>query len=218
MELVSREPRTLAIAEIEAWPCAHALPTHAIAAEDSQERVAPSDLAALPSFSFANASAACTRRGSDAERAFLAAMEAQGWAPLRTTFADDYQRHVDFRLLKDGHVLQVDVKALRALRRNGALQNELMFVEMHDSGWLHGGQADVIAQQVCADPPRFILLDRAKLSAYARCAVYTHEPLVPWPEQCYLRLYRRAGKTRELISLLLLQDAVRAAGCQCIGT
>ena len=206
----SREPRTLAVADIEAWPCAQALPTQAC---DETLRVEPSDMAALPSFSFANASAACTKRGSDAERAFLAAMEALGWTPLRTTFVDDYQRHVDFRLCKNGRSLSVDVKALRALRRNGALQNELLFVEMHEGGWLRGGQADVIAQQVGAAPPRFVLLDRAKLAAYALSVVRMEAPLVPWPEQCFLRLYRRAGKTKELISLLPLQDAVLAAGC-----
>lgn len=209
----SREPRTLPLSEIEAWACAHVLPSQALLADESQERVAPSEMAALPSFSFANASAACTQRGSDAERAFLAAMEAQGWVPLRTTFVDDYQRHVDFRLCKNGRALRVDVKALRALRRNGALQNELMFVEMHDSGWLRGGQADVIAQQVYAAPPRFVLLDRAKLAAYALSVVRMDAPHVPWPEQCFLRLYRRAGKTKELISLVELKGAMSAAGC-----
>lgn len=214
MEVESREPRTLPLSDIEAWSCAHALPSQLAQQGETQERVAPSEMAALPSFSFANASAACTKRGSDAEQAFLAAMEAQGWIPLRTTFVDDYQRHVDFRLCKNGQVLSVDVKALRALRRNGALQNELMFVEMHESGWLRGGQADVIAQQVCADPPRFVLLDRAKLAAYALGAVHMDAPLVPWPEQCFLRLYRRAGKVKELISLVQLERVVSAAGCK----
>jgi hypothetical protein len=206
----SREPQMLSAAEVASWPHSHALPTKPCA-DECTERVEPEALAPLHSIQNFFNSQQCTRRGDDAERLFLAAMERRGWRPLAISYADNYQKHVDFRLFKDGQMLRVDVKAMRALRRNGALQNALMFVEMHKSGWMLGGQADVIAQQVSATS--FALLDRAKLAAFALEEVDTAAPLVPWPEQSYRRLYRRAGKSHELISLVDTQKAIESAGC-----
>jgi hypothetical protein len=207
----SREPVMLDAKLIAVWPCAHALPTQPCAADECTDRVEPQALQPLHSIQNFHTSVPCMRRGDDAERAFLSAMERRGWRPLQCTYADNYQRHVDFRLFKDGKVLRVDVKALRALRRNGALQNSLVFVEMHEGGWLRGGQADVIAVQV--SPSAFVALDRTKLRDFALAEVDMSAPRVPWPEQCYRRLYRRAGKSHELISLVDLHRAMQASAC-----
>lgn len=196
---------------ISLWSCVHEIPTQPCAPDESTARVEPQALQVLHSIQNFHNSAPCTRRGDEAERVFLAAMERRGWTPLLCTYADNYQRHVDFRLCKDGKLLRVDVKALRSLRRNGALQNSLVFVEMHESGWLRGGQADVIAVQV--SPTSFVMLDRIKLRDFALREVDMAAPRVPWPEQSYRRLYRRAGKSVELISLVDLYLAVLYAGC-----
>lgn len=208
----TREPVILAASIIAAWRYEHALPTLPCADHDVS-RVEPDVLRPLHTITHAHVSTACIRRGDDAERAFLAAMERQGWTPLKVSFSDNYQKHVDFRLYKNGEQLRVDVKSMRSLRRNGSLQNSLMFVEMHEGGWLLSGHADVIAQQVSQSPATFVLLDRQKLKAFALSCVDMKAPRVAWPEQSYLRLYRRAGRSNELISLIDLEGAVTSAGC-----
>lgn len=204
----SREPVVLLLSTIAAWQYKHALPSQPCT--EDVARVEPDALRPLHTITHAHVSTACIRRGDVAERAFLAAMERQGWTPLKTSFADNYQKHVDFRLHKEGQLLRVDVKAMRALRRNGALQNELMYVEMHEGGWLMSGHADVIAVDV---GEAFVLLDREKLKAYALSVVDTKAPRVAWPEQSYRRLYRRAGRSHELIALVDLEGAVASSGC-----
>lgn len=60
----------------------------------------------------------------------------------------------------------VDVKSLRATRRHWALQSEYMWVELNCGGWLFGGKATIVAQQI--NENSFVLLDREKLCEYVK--------------------------------------------------
>jgi hypothetical protein len=225
----SRFPLMLPLTTIQSWPHVHAIPSQAADKDEPPfQREGPAAARPLHTIVHAHVSTSCIRRGDDAERQFLMAIESRGWVPLALSYGENYLGHVDFRLgrvraeigeeveggaIATREILTVDVKALRSLRRGGALQNQLLFVEMHEDGWLLGGHAHVLAVQVCEAPCSFVLLDRVKLAAHALSQVDMNAPRVAWPEQCYRRLYRRAGRSKELISLIDLEGAVEYAGC-----
>jgi len=225
----SRFPIMLPMATIQSWPHVHAVPCQAADKDEPPfQREGPAEARPLHTIVHAHVSTSCIRRGDDAERQFLMAMESRGWIPLALSYGENYLGHVDFRLgrvcaekgadvgggaRETREILTVDVKALRSLRRGGALQNQLLFVEMHKDGWLLGGHANILAVQVCEAPCSFVLLDRVKLAAHALSQVDAKAPRVAWPEQCYRRLYRRAGRSKELISLIDLEGAIEHSGC-----
>lgn len=164
-------------------------------------------------------SAACKAKGNEAEAEFLELCSTRGWAPKHTAEAEayDYMHHVD-AMLKVSHEGEcwVDVKCMRALRRGWAPQSEYMWVELHASGWLMGGKATCVAQQIA--PRKFALFDRDALATYVRGAVNVTAPVVPYAEQSFLRVFVRETKgvahnTRSVLSLVRTQDAFAAAGC-----
>ena len=166
----------------------------------------------------------CSGRGYEAECKLQALAEARGWRAKNVKDAQmyNYLHHVDFmfKLPDAGRECWVDVKSMRALRRGAPQQGEFMFVEMNTNGWLLGGQADVIAQEVA--PGRFLLFDRAALAEYARRTVQTGIAVVPWPEQSLHRVYIRRNMTAKggptsVLSLLSTRQAFEAAGCGVAG-
>lgn len=216
----SRQPIMIPIEDILKLPCVHELPAKNDIMAVFPERanvLEAHNVETLRNVTNKFMTVECIERGQSAEKLFLRAMESRGWTPITSSFVDNYQRHVDFKLAKDGKLLRCDVKGLRSLRRGGRKQNSLLFVEMHDTGWLRttmDGGPDVIAQQICEEPTStFVLFDRIKLKDFAMAEVDMISPLVPWPEQCYKRLYRRKDKERELMSLIDLDKAIQFAGC-----
>lgn len=217
----SKQPIMIPVDDIVAlWPCKHELPSKESPLAQNPDRVdglVGHAVGTLRNITNSMMTKECIERGQSSEVAFLREMERLGWTPLSTSFVDNYQRHVDFKLAKDGQLLRCDVKGLRSLRRNGRKQNALLFVEMHETGWLRTtqeGGPDIIAQQISEDPiAKFVLLDRVKLRDFALGQVDMSSPLVHWPEQCYKRLYRRKDKRTELLSLIDLEQAIQYSGC-----
>lgn len=164
-------------------------------------------------------SEACKDKGNDAEKLFLSLCERRGWMPKAVKNADeyDYKYHVDAMIkMPLNQEMWVDVKCMRSLRRGWSPQSEYMWVELNSSGWLFGGKATVVAQQVTDNA--FALFDRDALAKYVKEVVDVRSPVVPYAEQSYLRVYLRETrvKTRTLLSTLSLiktEDAYRVAGC-----
>jgi hypothetical protein len=198
----------------------------------------------------------CSSRGRRAETRFWAAMSSAGWKRFHNleSFASDYTEHVDIVLggtrecirgcnrplskmlekneLCEGEtlkVLKVDVKSLRSIRRGGRMQNEFLFAEIHERGWLRGGKADVIAYEIWdstepqsdvkegkIDPSVaaiFLLVDRKELARYIVGKIDWEAPFVPFPEECLYRKYRRENRKEEIITLIPLEDVWKEAGC-----
>lgn len=160
----------------------------------------------------------CSGRGYGAEQEFLQLARERKWRPKNVQDAQiyNYRHHVDvMAVLPGGGECWVDVKSMRALRRNWPQQSEFMFVELHEGGWLLGGLADVIAQQV--GPRQFMLLHRETLAVYVMRTVRLQAPVVPWPEQSLHRVYIRRGATprapTSVLSLISTREAFEAAGC-----
>jgi hypothetical protein len=114
----------------------------------------------------------CKSRGSNAEKLFLdLAILKKKWIPkiIEEASKYDYLYHVDFMFKNPDNSLEeywVDVKSLRATRRHWALQSEYMWVELNCGGWLFGGKATIVAQQI--NENSFVLLDREKLCEYVK--------------------------------------------------
>lgn len=160
----------------------------------------------------------CINRGTEAERVFSQLACDMGWTLHTIKQADlyDYRHHVDCMFRLNDNELWVDVKSQRALRRNDKLQNEYMFVELMQDGWLFGGKATIIAQQILNGV--FLLFDRIALADYVNNVVLIDLPVVPWPEQSLHRVYIRESKTSCALSLIRTRDAYEVAGCGMIKT
>lgn len=156
--------------------------------------------------------------GKAAEDAFASRFEGAigrvQWIP--TTVWDDYKRRIDCMCLireSDNDILlPIDIKAVRALRRNGKFQNKYMFVELHPGGSLFAGDSTVVAQSLDVDNQNFVLLSKSKLRDYVKSKFDTSQPPVYFPEQSLFRGYRRAGKAKEWIGLIPMLEAVQHAG------
>lgn len=182
--------------------------------------------------------AACAARSDAAEAEFEAAVAGAGWVAVPTRNEADTRSHVDYllmtpadaRAVADGsaeatavRAVRVDLKALKSLQRDGPLDNERLWLEMHGAkstatGWLRGGLAEVIAVQVgggaVGTRPAFAMLHRARLAAWAMDKVDWAAPAadtvaeavaLPW------RLYRR--RDRERLAVADTREAFAAAGC-----
>jgi len=161
----------------------------------------------------------CKKRGNDAEKFFLELVQQKGWTPkfVKDAADYDYKHHVDCMLkVGDGKEVWVDVKSMRSLRRGWSLQSEYMWVELHEESWLMGGKSTVIAQEV--QPHVFLLFDRAALASYVKKTVQVKDPVVPYAEQSFLRVFMRPTKGlfrtfTSYLSLVKTEDAFAEAGC-----
>jgi hypothetical protein len=147
----------------------------------------------------------------------MAAATAGGWACHQSSAYLDQHAHVDFVLIEraSGARLLVDVKAQKALRKDGSQQNGLLWLELHgrgphSAGWLFGGSAAVVAAQV--GPRTFVLLERARLAAWAAAQAYRLVSAVRKPGVGPVReSYNRDGAERT--TLVKLEEAWAVAGC-----
>ena len=158
-------------------------------------------------------------RGIAAENEFCDLAKKMGWILKNTAESDDYdyKHHVDAMFKVEGDKeIWVDIKCTRSLRRGWSPQSEFMWVELQSSGWLFGGKANVIAQQVA--PRTFLLFDKLELASYVKEIVETSLPVVPYAEQSFNRVFVRETKgpikTKcSYISLVRTEDAFKKAGC-----
>jgi hypothetical protein len=165
----------------------------------------------------------CKVKGNDAEKLFIKLCSDRGWKPkvVKNSEEYDYKHHVDAMIkVGDGKEIWVDVKCMRSLRRGWSPQSEYMWVELHSTGWLFGGKATVVAQQITETA--FALFDRIALSEYVKDIVDVKSPVVPFAEQSYLRVFLREtkGALRKKVSVLSLvktEDAFKHAGCGLLG-
>jgi len=166
----------------------------------------------------------CKTRGTDAEKQFFdLVILKKKWIPkiVEESSIYDYLYHVDFMFKNpenDKEEIWVDVKSMRATRRNWPLQSEYMWVELHSGGWLFSGKSTIIAQQINDDS--FVLLDREKMCEFVKQQVKINLPIVAYAEQSYNRVYLRETKNHSgtfcftcALSLINLKDVYEYAGC-----
>jgi hypothetical protein len=167
----------------------------------------------------------CKTKGNGSEQEFISlALQTLGWKVKITAESDyyDYIHHVDvmFKIPGSKEEVWVDIKSMKTLRRGWATQNEFMWVELNTNGWLFGGKASVIVQQL--NEGIYVLFDRQLLADYVKSVVQFHLPIVPYPEQSFLRVFIRLTKTNSnsftsALSFVKTSEAFRFAGIQILG-
>lgn len=161
----------------------------------------------------------CQQKGKKAEELFLLKVSTETcWKHKKIKNSDeyDYKHHVDVMVKlseSSNEEYWFDVKCMRSLRRGWSEQSEYMWVELNTTGWLFGGKATHIAQQIGLNT--FAIFDKIKLQEYVKLCVNVNEPIVPYPEQSYHRVYLRKSLYKtSVLSLIKTEDAFKFAGCK----
>lgn len=155
----------------------------------------------------------CLLRGKDAEAGFQISFQKKFGSTMfaATTRWDDIKRRIDVLLKVNNIVLAVDVKASKALRWKGKLQNRYVWLELHKQGSLFSGDSSVIAQAVDEENNTFVLLSKKEMQKYVLEKFKSKSNLVYFPEQSLYRAYK-PKKGVGYIGLVDLLDAVQVAG------
>ena len=169
-------------------------------------------------------SKACKENGNAAENLFLKLAQSKNWRNkiIKERELYDFRHHVDFMFKlpePSQEEVWVDVKSMRSLKRGFPPQSKYMWVELHDRGWLMGGKATMIAQQITHEGA-FALFDKNALAEYVKTKVQTNKNVVHSAAQSFERVYIREspsafGKGTYITALSLIdtKDAFNICGC-----
>jgi len=144
------------------------------------------------------------RQGMRAETLFVELAKARGWRVQHASAQQDMHQHWDFEIARDEVRMRLDVKAMKRQARGDArVQDtwtwlELRGVNVGNSGWLYGGQSDLIAFQTCTD---FLLVRRLALIDLVEKLVDPELPRVQYAREAHYRVYSRAGR-HDLITMV----------------
>ena len=150
-----------------------------------------------------------TQRGKEAEQLF-AELASKEWKVYETSLHEDKVGHIDFYLQQNSLQIPLDVKALRCITRKRGLQNKYVWVELHKTGFLFGGQSTCIALQYA--PTKFLLVNKKALQHLVEYSFLEKAP-VRWNNQAYHRAFQRED-TSEWIGFL---DLLRVAKSCAVG-
>ena len=151
------------------------------------------------------------KQGDKVEDSFLNLCKAQNLKVRRASLYEDYYLHYDVAIDINGEEVFIDIKGLKSLRRNGPLQNEHLFVEIHEEGWLKSGKADYIAFEFNENV--FLIYDKKSLNNYIDTIITKHTDFVNWPEQSKEKIYIRSNeKVSCALTLINTLDSFKYAG------
>jgi len=140
-----------------------------------------------------------TQRGKEAEQLFVE-LASKEWTVHETTLQEDKVGHIDFYLQQQSVQIPLDVKALRCITRKRGLQNKYVWVELHKTGFLFGGQSTCIALQYATQ--KFLLVNKKALQDLVIQSFLDKTP-VRWNNQAFHRAFQRED-TNEWIGFVEL--------------
>jgi hypothetical protein len=139
-----------------------------------------------------------------AERRFAEIMQRRGWQTIKATEDENRFEKWDWRIIKDGFDILVDVKALKALDRNNATQTKWLWLEFKNNagkaGWLYSGKCQFFAFE---RPDHFLLISKWRLQEIAESLVMPIE--TDKPEQAQYCFYTRP-KRQDLLACIRYKD------------
>jgi hypothetical protein len=149
------------------------------------------------------------KTGMEAERRFAEIMQRRGWQTIKASEDQNRFEKWDYRLIKEGFDLLVDVKALKAVDRHRERQDKWLWLEFRNNagkaGWLYSGQADYFA---------FERLDCFWLMKKQTLQEIAHQLVLPIetdkPEQAHYCFYTRP-KRKDLLACIRYKDIASAA-------
>lgn len=151
------------------------------------------------------------KQGDKVEDSFLNLCKIQNLKVRRATLYEDYYLHYDVAIEIEGEEILIDIKGLKSLRRNGPLQNEHIFVEIHEEGWLKSGKADYIAFEFNENV--FLIYSKKFLNTYVDSLITEKTDFVQWPEQSKEKVYVRTNERVSCaLTLINTLDSFKVAG------
>ena len=151
------------------------------------------------------------KQGDKVEESFLNLCKAQNLIVRKASLYEDYYLHYDVAIKVGDEEIYIDIKGLKSLRRNGPLQNEHLFIEIHEEGWLKSGKSDYIAFEFNENV--FLLYDKTLLNVYIDGLITQDTDFVPWPEQSKEKIYVRTNeKVSCALTLINTLDSFKFAG------
>lgn len=104
------------------------------------------------------------KNGYDAEINFILYAESKGWLWKYASLNNNCQNHIDFIVNINNTQYKIDVKAKKRINRSdNQTNNNAIWIELSDSGWLIGSKADYIAFE---DDNNFLFVKRKELLKY----------------------------------------------------
>jgi len=139
-----------------------------------------------------------SKMGQDAFVRFKNMASVCGWEVRNSTREEDYKKHIDCFISKDGQTFSVDVKARKRVARGGAYTNNL-WIELrgvnNTRGWLFGGHADFIAFE-SADG-EFVVVERSEIIRFIN-SIKNKMSYVKSPYHALYNVYTRNGRDDKL--------------------
>jgi len=138
----------------------------------------------------------CAKRGTIAEQKFEQWLINNGRKYRRAT-KEEQIRHIDFVIETQDKIATVDVKAAKKPKRNGEIDEEILWVEfknvLGNAGWLYGGNEFLAFYTQKEDG--FCVVKTAELASL--CESLCSEDFVKYPEQALYKRYKRIKYGRD---------------------
>ena len=146
-------------------------------------------------------------QGQNAEKEFAILAELKGYKIKYPTPEENYKKHYDIVLIDELDIAYpIEVKSLKRIQRDGYLQEDYTWVDLHPKyGWING-ESKYIAFQTFTE---FIIVKRLNLIALIDDRL--KQEIVKKPEEATYKLYRR--KQQELLTLVPMED-IKTLQCQ----
>lgn len=143
--------------------------------------------------------------GQNAEERFAEIMRTRGWRVTPSNLEQNKREHWDFRLMRNGFDLRVDVKAAKRIHRWDSDPNsEWLWIEVRNnrgySGWAYSTKADFIAFERLEE---FWLVRPRDLRTVLAALVVPEQ--VNNTEKARYHLYRRIGR-QDAVTLIRYED------------
>ena len=138
--------------------------------------------------------------------------EARRYEVKKASKQEDCKDHFDYRFLKDGKTIKVEVKAMKRISRSDDTdQDTWIWVEFKnvvgDLGWLYG-KADYVAFEM---RDSFLFVDRKDLVKVSEKVVDMTD-IVKSPFDAKRKCYHRRNRPDELVAMIHITDITNESG------
>lgn len=150
----------------------------------------------------------CKEMDDFATSLFLKKVAEHGWTATKATRRQDIYEHWDWKLIKEGRTILVDVKGLKRIDSTKEQDDSLICLEYTNVtgniGWLRG-QSDYIAFLL---KEGFAFVDTKRLLVYSKTVIDWDGPVLPSPQgkKPYTVYQRSQWNRQDLVAYITKQE------------
>ena len=140
--------------------------------------------------------------------------ETRNYEVKKSSKQEDMKDHFDYRFIKNGRELKIEVKAMKRVSRSQDKgQDEWIWVEFKNVqgnlGWIYG-KSDYVAFEL---KDNFIFVNREHLAKLAE-KIVDFSDMVKSPFEARRKCYARKNRPDELVSMIHIDDIMSCEGMQ----